>query len=122
MLCGLALSVCSSAESNISRAAAEVTSESSSPAPLPSSDEADLDTADVDPTPTSSEEEAVDVSEIHVGSDRWPMEVVCPGNRYSYTAEGNVTKLTSIPLILLAGDIDCADWSGTATPATALTG
>lgn len=124
MVCGLALSGCSSADSNVSRAAAEVAWESTSPDPLPPSDEADpdLDTADVDPTPTSSEEEAVDVSEIQVGSDRWPMEVVCDGNRYSWTSEGNFTNLTTIPLMLLAGDIDCADWSGTATPATALTG
>lgn len=124
MLCGLALSGCSPAESNASREAAAVArSQGSSPGPFPPSEETDpgLDTADVDPTPTSSEEEEVDVSEIQVGSDRWPMEVVCPGNRYSFTSEGNFTNLTTIPLMLLAGDIDCADWSGRATPATKLT-
>lgn len=53
--------------------------------------------------------------------EEWPTRVVCP-QHYSWTMPITVINETAVPITLLAGDIDCADWSGEGTPATAMTG
>jgi hypothetical protein len=50
------------------------------------------------------------------GAQRWPTQVACPQLSAS-SRRIEVVKLTSVLLVLKAGDIDCFDWSGSANPA-----
>ncbi len=54
--------------------------------------------------------------EPFAGTQRWPTQVACP--QFSASSRRiEVVNLTSVLLVLKAGDIDCFDWSGSANPA-----
>lgn len=90
------LSACTSTTQSVDRAAAAASA------------------ADASTAPTSGDDAVV------LGSERWPSRVECDPQS-SWTKTMNVANLTSTSLTLLAGDIDCYDWSGVSTPATVLT-
>ena len=67
---------------------------------------------------TSSSSES---NSANLAAEDWPSRVVCPeGSSWTFTLQ--IANATSLPLNMAAGDIDCADWSGVSTPATAISG
>ena len=54
-------------------------------------------------------------------ADLWSNTDPCD-EQTSWTFDMKVTNLTSIPLDLLAGEVDCYDWSGTSNPRRVLNG
>lgn len=90
------LSACTSTTQSVDRAAAAASA------------------ADASTAPTSGDGAVV------LGSERWPSRVECEPQS-SWTMTMKVANLTSTSLTLLAGEIDCSDWSGVSTPATVMT-